>query len=47
MSDIPGVSAEGIDPDLNAGIPPTEVPDDPEDDTADEPDVLETPDREV
>lgn len=45
MSDITGADALGTDPDLVAGTPPTEIPEESAgEDTADEPDVLEQPD---
>jgi hypothetical protein len=45
MSDFTGADALGTDPDMVAGTPPTEIPDEPTDeDTEDEPDVLEQPD---
>ncbi|HXH33694.1 MAG TPA: hypothetical protein VNJ54_04695 [Plantibacter sp.] len=48
MSDITGADAQGTDPDLVAGTPPTEIPAEPNGaDTEDEPDVLEQPDTAV
>lgn len=45
MSDITGADALGTDPDLVAGTPPTEIPEESAgEDTEDEPDVLEQPD---
>ncbi|SMQ62891.1 hypothetical protein SAMN06295909_0802 [Plantibacter sp. VKM Ac-1784] len=45
MSDFTGADALGTDPDMVVGTPPTEIPDESTDeDTADEPDVLEQPD---
>ncbi|NUJ88548.1 hypothetical protein HOW07_11065 [Plantibacter sp. MCCC 1A11337] len=41
MSDFTGADALGTDPDMVVGTPPTEIPDE---DTEDEPDVLEQPD---